>query len=133
MTGYELDNKDRGHIAGLKLAVQLESRGYIALWPEGDNRCFDLVVLSRRNKFSRIQVKSCWKKDDRGRYGFVVKRGTNHSKTYTPKDIDVMALHAFDGDAWYFIPVAEIKDLDSIHIGPNSKWTKFKDNWEVFD
>lgn len=129
----KLSSKDRGHLASLRLVLQVQLRNLTALWPEGDNQPYDLVVTPDSQKFIKIQVKSCLKQDVQKRHGFIVKRGANHSKTYTKKLVDIIALYAFDTEDWYFIPIEKIEGLTSIHTGGNSKWEGYKNNWEIFN
>lgn len=124
------NQKDRGHIAVLKLAVEAESRGLVTLLPSGDNRPYDLVITPDNNKFIRVQVKSCWKRDHRRRHSFVIGYGSDHKHQYDRRTVDIIALYAFDTDEWYILPVEETVGVKNLHVGKDSRWLAFKNNWE---
>lgn len=126
-----MTSKDRGHVATLKLVLEAESRDWISLWAEGDNRPFDIVLMPEPDKFVRVQVKSCYKADERGRHSFVIGRGSDHKKRYTKKLVDIMAFHAFDTGDWWFINVEKTAAYKNIHIGPKGQWEPYRNNWEV--
>lgn len=125
--------KDRGHLATLKLVIELQSRELTVLWPEGDNSPYDIVVDVGEGAFVRVQVKSSLKADARGRYGFVIGHGANHLKKYTEKMVDVIALYTFDKNDWYFLPVKKTYGYKNIHVAEGGKWEGYKNLWGAFN
>lgn len=126
--------KDRGHIAELTFALEAKRRGFTVLTTGGDNAPFD-VVLYKDNKFHRVQIKSCLKREpNRERWNFTVKYGSHNSnKAYKKHDVDFIALHAFDAGFWYFLPTEVLADLTTVKIDKSGQYDIFKENWTIFN
>lgn len=123
--------KDQGHIAVLRLICAASSRGYRVLRPEGDNDSFDLVLLTEKNRFLRVQIKST-KTSSRKGHSFAIKRGGKRNiVAYTPEEVDFVACYAFDDESWYFVPIDELGRRKHIRTGEGTYWQKFHNNWEV--
>lgn len=125
-------SKDRGHLATLQLVVEVQKRDWLALWPEGDNAPYDIMVEPEPGKFIRVQVKSCREMDAKGRHSYVIGHGSDHTKRYSKKTVDIMALYAFDTNEWYFVPVEKTYGYSNLHISQKGKWAAFKNNWGAF-
>ena len=103
--------KHQGDSAELRFMLLNHLLGHTIAKPFGDNAKYDLIV-EIDNKLERIQVKSTSRKDNlTGVYCYccIVCSGASVKKMYSEDDIDFIAIYVIPEDAWYKIPVKEIK------------------------
>jgi hypothetical protein len=127
-------SKDRGHLAELIFAVGARRRDHIVCTPGGDNAPFDVVLFNAGGRFIRVQIKSCLKREEgRDRHTWTVKKGgPKKARAYGKQDVDVMALYAYDEDAWWFIPIEALGLEPHIKIDESSPFCQYKNCWDVF-
>lgn len=127
-------SKDRGFLAEMMFALDAKKNGHSVCTPVGDNDPFDVVLYNPAGRFIRVQIKSCLKKEPgRTRHIWTVKKGgPKTARPYSKQDIDVLALYAYDENAWWFIPIETIGLDVSVKIDDNSALNQFKDNWDIF-
>ena len=114
--------KYQGDSAELRFMLLNHLLGYTVAKPFGDNAKYDLIVQIN-NKLERIQVKSTQSKDTSigtDCYRCAVCSGASVKRMYSDKDIDYVAIYVIPVDAWYKIPVNEIK-TKSIRLYPHRK------------
>ena len=114
--------KHQGDTAELRFMLLNHSLGYTIAKPFGDNAKYDLIV-EVDNKLQRIQVKSTKSKDistGTDCYRCNVCSGASVKKMYSDNDIDFVAIYVIPEDAWYKIPVNEIKSK-SVRLYPHRK------------
>ena len=103
--------KHQGDSAELRFMLLNHELGYIVSKPFGDNAKYDLIV-DTGNILERIQIKSTSRKDTSSGmdcYNCLVCSGKDSKYQYTEKDIDYLAVYVIPENAWYKIPVKEIK------------------------
>jgi hypothetical protein len=105
--------KQKGDTAELRVAFDLRRRGYLILFPFGEDCDYDLVI-ERDGGLERVQVK--YTESD----GVViVVKCSSHSLTngrirqtkhYTADTIDWLAVYDRTSDRCYYIPAVELAD-----------------------
>ena len=93
--------------------------------------------MDNNGKLSKVQIKGTAFYDEAapgGRYVVKASRGNFYSSSlYQSKYVDFIVIHIDKCDAWYVIPVNEIKTV-SIRIYPHKEiskgtYEKFKNAW----
>ena len=103
--------KNQGDSAELRFMLLNHELGYVVSKPFGDNAKYDLIVDTGSN-LERIQVKSTRRKETSfgmDCYNCLVCSGADSKQQYTEKDIDYIAIYVITENAWYKIPIKEIK------------------------
>ena len=103
--------KQQGDATELRLMLLNHELGYTVSKPFGDNTKYDLIVDTGK-ELQRVQVKSTRRKETSGGmdcYNCLVCSGSDSKQVYTEKDIDYIAIYVIPENAWYKIPIVEIK------------------------
>lgn len=103
--------KNQGDNAELRFMLLNHDLGYIISKPFGDNAKYDLI-LDTGNELQRVQVKSTSRRDTSSGmdcYNCLVCSGSGSKQKYLEKDIDYIAIYVIPENAWYKIPIKEIK------------------------
>ena len=103
--------KNQGDNAELRFMLLNHELGYVISKPFGDNAKYDLIV-DTGSDLERIQVKSTRRKEISSGmdcYNCLVCSGVDSKQQYTEKDIDYIAIYVIPENAWYKIPIKEIK------------------------
>ena len=101
-----MNKKDKGDFAELRVASELISSGWNVLFPYGEDNRYDLVA-EKTGVFRRIQVKYVTPKN--GALDANCRSSNNWSvMSYTPEDIDILAVYDSISTKIYFVPVGEI-------------------------
>jgi hypothetical protein len=103
--------KQQGDSAELRFMLLNSELGYTVSKPFGDNAKYDLIVDTGYS-LDRIQVKSTKRKETSSGmncYNCLVCSGATSKQQYTEKDVDYIAIYVIPEDAWYKIPIKEIK------------------------
>jgi len=103
------------------------TRGFIVSAPRSDMAQYDRVIDTKK-KLYRVQIKG---RRGKGRKSFVVRIGKSNERPYTKQDADILALYIEDNNAWYIIPIEEVRYVFKMNIG-NDTLIKYKDNWKLF-
>lgn len=114
--------KHQGDTAELRFMLLNHSLGHTIAKPFGDNAKYDLIV-DIDNELQRVQVKSTRSKDTTSGidcYRCLVCSGAVNKKMYSEDDIDYVAIYVIPEDAWYKIPIREIK-AKSVRLYPHRK------------
>ena len=114
--------KNQGDNAELRFMLFNHELGYIVSKPFGDNAKYDLIV-DTGNNLERIQVKSTRRKETSSGmdcYNCLVCSGAKSKEKYSEKDIDYIAIYVIPENAWYKIPIKEIKGK-TIKLYPHRK------------
>jgi hypothetical protein len=83
-------------------------RGWKVSLPFGDDCRYDVVVDTPKG-LCRVQVKSCNKTDDRGRYRVNAGHGRLVKKAYEPSDCDVIAVYVSPLKHWWLVPTEKVR------------------------
>lgn len=103
--------KCQGDIAELKFILLNKELGYIVSKPFGEDCKYD-VIVDTGEELQRVQVKSTRNKETANRkncYNCGVCSGHDSKKRYTEDSVDYIAIYVIPENAWYKIPIKEIK------------------------
>ena len=127
---------DPGKISEYALAAALLSKNLIPLWPSSALSKFDIAVFTPQGRAKRIQVKGTSQMSRR-----IQLRITDHTgkrgqgKSYSPHEVDVVALYVAYLGMFYFIPVIELGKRRYLTVCPleeSCDWKKYRNKWSVF-
>jgi hypothetical protein len=102
-----LNAKQRGELVEMMFMAQASYRGLIVSKPYGDSRRYDFITDTGQ-RLCRAQIKST---AHRSGNGFIVNATTRkHSReVYTARDIDFLIAYIIPRNAWYIVPVSELR------------------------
>lgn len=103
--------KQQGDTTELRFMLLNHELGYIVSKPFGDNAKYDLIVDTGK-ELQRVQVKSTRRKETSSGmdcYNCLVCSGADSKQQYSKEDIDYIAIYVIPEDAWYKIPITEVK------------------------
>jgi hypothetical protein len=103
--------KQQGDAAELKFMLLNHELGHIVSKPFGDNAKYDLIV-DTGEVLERVQIKSTKRRETAAGmdcYNCLVCSGADSKQQYSKKDIDYIAIYVIPENAWYKIPIKEIK------------------------
>jgi hypothetical protein len=125
--------KRLGEYAEVCFMQQCLARDISVTHPYGDSDPFDNITAYRGKK-SAIQVRSAWrlyKKGDR----YSISGRFMKNRYYTSADIDFLAVFVVPCNAWYIIPVHEIRRCKSLQMIPHrpsrSRFEKYREAWHL--
>ena len=109
-----------GDVAELKLMALMMELGYMACKPMTHHSRYDLIV-DMDGCLIRIQVKSTnYKVKSKKDNAYVCHAYSQKKKNrYQTTEVDYMAIHVPDFDAWYIIPMEEIAS-ENIKVYPHT-------------
>lgn len=114
--------KQQGDTTELRFMLLNQELGYTISKPFGDNSKYDLIV-DTGIELQRIQVKSTRRKETSSGmdcYNCLVCSGADSKQQYSTKDIDYVAIYVIPENAWYKIPVKDIKGK-TVKLYPHRK------------
>jgi hypothetical protein len=103
--------KNQGEETELRFMLLSYEKSFIVSKPFGDNAKYDVIVDDGKS-LERIQIKSTSRKDTSSGadcYSCLVSHGRDSKQQYTKKDIDSVVIYVIPENAWYKIPIEEIK------------------------
>lgn len=109
--------KRQGELAELGFAQRAASLGLVVSKPYGDCAPYDFVVEGA-GVLRRVQVKSVSVRD-RSAYRVSAGHGGSSKLSYTPEEVDVLAVYVLPVDAWYLIPVQALAARRTIRLAPD--------------
>jgi hypothetical protein len=131
-----------GEMSQAAFLVKAQSLGFGLALPWGDSEKYDFVAWARPGgRLLRVQVKATGRLN-RGGYDVqpVYSTRGEGKKTYTDRDIDVLAAHVvLEGgegkDVWYVLPIAAFAGVKSLRLFPglksrNPRWEGYRESWE---
>jgi len=154
--------KRMGELSQAAFLVRAQSLGFGLALPWGDSERYDFIVWARpEGRLLRVQVKATGRLN-RGGYDVqpVYSTRGEGKKTYTARDIDVLAAHvmvegslfranhfqatqfqanhlqATSGkEVWYLLPVRAFAGVKSLRFYPDLKsrrprWERYREAWE---
>jgi len=126
------NSKRKGEVGELAFACAAMERGLRVYEPYGDSAPYDFIIEGRHG-FLRVQVRSVWQKS---RFYHIGCMWTSRRKSYSRKDIDLVAAYIAPEKLWYLVPVEAVADRKSIYVWPHSKnsrglWEKYRERWEL--
>ena len=138
----ERNPKRMGEMSQAAFLVKAQSLGFGLALPWGDSEKYDFVAWARPGgRLLRVQVKATGRLN-RGGYDVqpVYSTRGEGKKTYTDRDIDVLAAHVvLEGgggkDVWYLLPIAAFAGVKSLRLFPdlksrNPRWEEYRESWE---
>lgn len=114
--------KQQGDTAELRFMLLNHELGYTVSKPFGDNAKYDLII-DTGDTLERIQVKSTRRKETSSGmdcYNCLVCSGADSKQQYSEKDVDYVAIYVIPENAWYKIPIKEIKGK-TVKLYPHRK------------
>jgi hypothetical protein len=133
--------KRMGELSQAAFLVKAQTLGFGLALPWGDSEKYDFIVWARpQGRLLRVQVKATGRLN-RGGYDVqpVYSTRGEGKKTYTARDIDVLAAHVMlEGcvgkEVWYLLPVGAIAGVKSLRFFPDLKsrrprWEGYREAW----
>jgi len=136
--------KRMGELSQAAFLARAQELGFGLATPWGDSEKYDFICWARpEGKFVRVQVKATGRLN-RGAYDVqpVYSTRGEGKKTYTARDIDVLAAHVrVEGrwgrkkEVWYLLPIAAFEGVKSLRFYPGRKnkkarWEGYREAWE---
>ncbi|MCU1300069.1 MAG: endonuclease [Candidatus Sulfotelmatobacter sp.] len=126
-----LDAKQRGELVEMMFMVQASRRGLIVAKPYGDSRRYDFITDAGK-RLRRVQVKSSTCRAGRG-YRINASARRHSRATYTAADIDFLIGYVIPRNAWYVVPVAELRSTTFLVYPDGCKrgglYEQFREAW----
>jgi hypothetical protein len=136
--------KRMGELSQAAFLARAQSLGFGLAVPWGDSEKCDFIVWERpEGKLLRVQVKATGRVNGDGYDVQPVYSTREGKKTYTARDIDVLAAHVrVEGrgprrkkDVWYLLPIAAFEGVKSLRFYPgkksqNARWEGYREGWE---
>lgn len=119
----------KGNISEIMVIAELLKKNFEVAIPYGNCPGYDLLVRSTTSKWNRIQVKTAYKRSNRGGVYVDFLRGSGKGKrrSYTKDDFDfLIAIKQDDGQFWVF-PVESVVGLRCVTVGSGSQ------EWRALD
>jgi hypothetical protein len=134
------DPKRAGEVSQLAFLLKAKTMGFKVALPWGDSERWDCVVWMREGSpMLRVQVKGTGRLYRRG-YEVQPVHSTRGQgkKRYTKREIDVLVGHVQPVDAWYLIPIEELRGARSLRLYPDidcpwARWDQWREKWEVLE
>jgi hypothetical protein len=136
--------KRMGELSQALFLARAQSLGFALAVPWGDSEKCDFIVWERpAGRLLRVQVKATGRLNGGGYDVQPVYSSRRGKKTYTARDIDVLAAHVrVEGrwgrgkDVWYLLPIAAFEGARSLRFypglkGKNPRWEGFREKWSV--
>jgi hypothetical protein len=143
--GQKRNPKRMGELSQAAFLVKAQVMGFGLALPWGDSEKYDLIVWARpEGRLLRVQVKATGR-PNHGGYDVqpVYSTRGEGKKTYTARDIDVLAAHVIlegsEGlagkEVWYLLPVGAFAGVKSLRFYPDLKgrgpqWEGYREAWE---
>src|SRR5271169_1140467 len=134
--------KRMGEVSQAAFLVRAQTLGFGLALPWGDSEKYDFIVWARpQGRLLRVQVKATGRLN-RGGYDVqpVYSTRDEGKKTYTARDIDVLAAHVVvekppGKEVWYLLPIAAVTGVKSLRFFPdlksrNPRWERYREAWE---
>jgi hypothetical protein len=122
-----------GKIAEHQFIVDASKRNLLVSRPVHDFRGYDLIVQGNA-KLYKIQIKSTRQKAaGKNSYRFSCSRGSKSKQAYTKDHVDYFAFYIFELNAWFIVPIFEIKtkNINIFPHKPDHKYTKYLEAWHL--
>jgi hypothetical protein len=120
-----------GNIGELEFLLAATKRGLIVSRPEIQSTIYDFLIDNQK-KILKIQVKATF--SDGLCYALNIGQGNTSKKSYSCRDVDIIACYLNSLDIWYFLPTSEVSNQVKISLYPNStksKWNLYKGAWDL--
>lgn len=122
---------DIGAVAEYAFAAQALARGLTPNWPSVETQPYDMICAAPDGLY-KVQVKGSQTKGPVIRINVRKKAGGRHTGAYAHTDFDLLAVHLFEYDLWYIIPIDKVKaDMRIRPADPACKWHRFKEAWTL--
>lgn len=117
-------------VSEAKIVADLTVQDYDIFTQSSGKSPFDLIA-HKDGKILRVQVKSCGRKDSRGRFNVQLK-SVRHNKTenkiikFDPNSCDLLAIYLFEVDKICYLDPKNLKSLNEIRIDPTADYSLTK-------
>jgi len=123
-------NKKSGELAECYFDYMAMKNGLVVSEPRGDSAPYDRIV-EWDGKLFKVQIKMRSSTNSVIKKNYVLAISKSDGAAYTPKEVDVVAIHLRNEDIWYFVPIEFISR--KMRVNPKKdKLDKYKNNWDVF-
>ncbi len=121
---------DIGASGEYRFAAECLHKGMLPCWPSSDGCAYDMVIDTGKHLY-RVQVKGT--KKTASTINFVFKMRTRAKvRPYTKKDVDFVVLFVFAVEAFYIIPIADVRL--TFNVKPNDPYCKnlkYRNAWHL--
>ena len=129
------NRKQQGEWVELQFMARAAANGFTVTKPWGDSVRYDFAV-ELEGKFQRVQVKSTASRDgDSYACNTVWSAPQGRNRKYSPKDIDFFAIFVIPDEAWYIIPMAELKrPRATFYLNPRkpkNRYFRYLEAWHL--
>jgi len=126
--------KARGEVAEARFVAKAMSLGFSISRPIGDSQPYDFIVQFH-DRLSRVQVKSAWTRHGGG-YHFAAMLGRTSRRglrPYAACEIDFIAAYVAPHDAWFILPIAELRNSTQfkLYLRSHSRLLRFRNRWDL--
>jgi hypothetical protein len=123
-------NKKAGETAECYFDYLAMVQGMVVSEPRGESSPYDRI-LECDGKLSKVQIKMRSSLNRVKQTSYTVTINKNDGSAYTPKEVDIVAIHLRNENIWYFIPIKHVNK--KMRINPKKdKLDNYKNNWDVF-
>jgi hypothetical protein len=129
--------KKQGEWVEQLFVLMVLALGLQACRPIGDSDAYDITVENPvTGTRKRVQVKSVSVAGESVAFAVNCGRGCDWKRTYTAKEVDLIAAYVLPEKTWYVIPVKEVRRLKRFRVRPQSPQTnyrfeRFKEAWQL--
>jgi hypothetical protein len=129
------NRKQQGEWVEMQFMARAAANGFTVTKPWGDSVRYDFAI-ELKGKFQRVQVKSTASRDGASyACNTVWSAPQGRSRKYSPKDIDFFAIFVIPDEAWYILPIAELKRARSTFYlnprNPKSRYFRYLEAWHL--
>lgn len=123
-------NKKSGETAECYFDYLAMTQGFVVSEPRGDSAPYDRIV-EFGGKLSKVQIKMRSSQNSVKQKNYIVSIQKADGTTYTPQEVDVVAILLRNEDTWYFVPIK--KTTKKMRVNPKKdKLDAYKNNWSIF-
>jgi PD-(D/E)XK endonuclease len=128
-SGMMRNGKRRGEWVELVFAVRAMREGLELARPWGESLGYDYVVVQRRGRMARVQVKSTMFKEGTG-YSCSMK---DSKGPYKKGSFEFVAAYVIPEDVWFIIPEKKVRGKWSVGLYPKLEGSKYGEYLEAWD
>jgi hypothetical protein len=117
----KFSSKRLGEIAEAMFLAKAADLGFTVLRPWGESEAYDFVLDAHHGNrgLSRVQVKSSHRVHLGTGYQLSAHGTSMHA--YTQRHVDAIVAVIVPENAWYVIPIQDLRNVSGLHLFPSSK------------
>lgn len=129
--------KQQGEWVELQFMARASANGFTVTKPWGDSARYDFAI-EKQGRFQRVQVKSTACRDgDSYACNVVWSAPHRRNRKYSAKDIDFFAIFVVPDEAWYIIPIRELKrERSTFYLNPRNpknRYFRYLEAWHFLN